>query len=86
MDKYKEENEMIMKKLANIDKQLEVLHQHEEEIVTNRSIDDKISELEKIIADKDVEIHDFVQKLNEMEAKIDTLENCFSDKITVRKM
>jgi hypothetical protein len=69
MDIYKKENEMIMKKLANIDKQLEVLHQHEEEIVTKRSIDDKISELEKIIADKDVEI--------------DILENCFNDKITV---
>ena len=83
MEKYKKENEMIKKKLANIDKEIEILHQHEEETVTKRLFDEKIAELENIIADKDNMIHDFVQKMNEMESRIDTLENPFIEKISV---
>ena len=53
MEKYKRENKIIMKKLTNIDKEFKVINQYEEEIVTKRLVDVKISELENIIADKD---------------------------------
>ena len=49
----KEKTKISMKKLANIDIELKILHQHEEEIVTIRLFDDKIGKLENIIADKD---------------------------------
>ena len=53
MEKYKRENKIIMKKLTNIDKEFKVINQYEEEIVTKRLVDVKISKLENIIADKD---------------------------------
>ena len=46
------ESETIVKKLSNIDKELEKLKQHEEKIVSKRVFDEKISGLEKIIAEK----------------------------------
>ena len=53
MKKYKRENKIIMKKLTNNDKEFKVINQYEEEIVTKRLVDVKISKLENIIADKD---------------------------------
>ena len=47
MDKFKRENDVILKKLSEIDNKIEVLHQHEDEIITKREFDDKISKLEK---------------------------------------
>ena len=52
------------KKLDNIEKELKVLHQHEEEIVTKRLVEEKIKNLENIIAEKDNRILDFIQKIN----------------------
>jgi hypothetical protein len=50
-------------KKNHVKKQLEVSHLHEEEIVTKRSVDDKISQLEKIISDKDDKISNFVAQI-----------------------
>ena len=69
MDKFKRENDVILKKLSEIDKKIEVLHQHEDEIITKREFDDKISKLEQIIA--------------EQGDRIDTLENQISEKSNV---
>ena len=40
MDEYKRENEIIVKKLANIEKKIEILKQHEVEIVSKRVFDE----------------------------------------------
>ena len=79
MDEYKRENEMIVKKLANIEKEIDILKQHEVEIVSKRVYDEKISNLEKIIAGREDQINDLVHKTNEMEVKIDTLEKVIED-------
>ena len=42
-DKYKIESETIVKKHSNIDKEVKKLKQHEEEIVSKRVFDDKIT-------------------------------------------
>ena len=75
LDNYEKENEFILEKLANIDKKLENLQQCEEEILNKKFFDVKMSKLESIIAEKDARIYDFVEKINEMEANIDTLDN-----------
>jgi uncharacterized coiled-coil protein SlyX len=69
MDKFKKENEVILRKLAEIDKKMEVLHTNEEEIITKREFDYKISKLEQIIAEQD--------------DRIDTLEKQISEKSNV---
>lgn len=79
MDEYKRENEMIVKKLANIEKEIDILNQHEVEIVSKRVYDEKISNLEKIIAGREDQINDLIHKTNEMEVKIDTLEKVIED-------
>jgi hypothetical protein len=81
MDKYQKENEAILKNLANIEKELGVLHQHEEEIISKRVFDEEISKLEKIIAEKDERINDLVEKATKLETKIDTLENWLTEKL-----
>ena len=52
IEKFKIESETIVKKLSNIDKELQKLKQQEEEIVSKKVFDEKISQLEKIIAKK----------------------------------
>ena len=74
MDKYQKENEVIVNKLANIEKEIEKLQQNEEEIVRKRIFDEKILKLESIIAEKDVKIESFVQRIEKMESTIETLE------------
>ena len=68
---YRKEIEILVEKLAIIDKKLETLQQHEDEIVKKRVFDEKISKLENIIAEKDARICDFVRRVNKMEVKID---------------
>ena len=82
IDEHTKENEIILKKLADIDKNLKELQQHEKEIIEKRIFDEKINKLETIIAEKDEEIQKFVLRVKEMEVTIDTLEKRFSDGTT----
>ena len=54
-----------MKKLAIIEEEIEIVNQHEVEIVSKRVSDEKISYLEKIIAGRDDQINDLVHKTND---------------------
>ena len=74
MEKYKQENENILKKLANIDREIKKLQQKEEDIVEKRAFDEKISELESIIAVKDTKIEKLKQRVDVMEDSIQALE------------
>ena len=56
---------------------------NEEEIVQRRIFEEKIHQLESTIEEKDVKINDLVHRVNEVEAKFDTLENCFGQKTSV---
>ena len=58
------------------------MNQHEE-IITKRFVYEKISKLENIIDEKDERIDDLVRKICKMEATIDTLDNCISDKSSI---
>ena len=82
MEKYNQENENILKKLANIEKNLQTLQQLEKEIIEKRIFYEEISKLETVIAEKDEEIKSFVQRVNKMEVTIDTLEKRLSDENT----
>ena len=62
-------------KLSNIEKEIEILKQHEEEIVSKRVSNEKISYLKKIISERD-------DRINEMEEKIGTLEKKIKDSYT----
>ena len=83
LDRYKRENEIILKKLADIDKQLEKLQQKEEEIVKIGIFYERISELKVIIAEKDTKIEYLVLKVDEMEARFQALEKGSGDKISL---
>ena len=79
INKYQQENENIVKKLAIIEKKLETLQQNEEELVRKRFFDEKISKLESIIEEKDAKIQHFVQQVDQMESTIGALEGKLSD-------
>ena len=73
-----------MKKLAIIEEEIEIVNQHEVEIVSKRVSDEK-SYIEKIIAERDDQFNDLVHKTNKMEIKIDTLEKMIEDLILKRR-
>jgi hypothetical protein len=73
MDKYKRENEVILKKLAIIDKELGVLHQHEEEIVTKRVFEEKFRDIEKKFEESITNNLNY-EKINTVERKLYVLE------------
>ena len=64
--------EILVKILDIIDKKLETLQQHEDEILKKRVFDEKISELENMVAEEVARIWDFVKRVNAIEARLDT--------------
>ena len=64
MDKILSENKDILKKLTNIDKEIETLTKKEEEIVQRRTFEEKIRQLECTIEEKGAKISDLVQRVN----------------------
>ena len=68
-----------MKKYVNIERELEILQKHEDELVRNPIFDDQINKLESIIAEKHDTIHHFEQRVSKMEAKIESLEKFIGD-------
>ena len=82
MDRYKCENEIIVKIFIIFTWNWDI-KEHFEEIVSQRVVNDKISKLEKKHAEQNDQILEFVHKINKMEAKNDTLENCIRAKSIV---
>ena len=60
LEEYTRENERIVKKLAEIEKELKAVQQSEEEIIQKRILNEKISNLGNRLAEKDIQINDYI--------------------------
>ena len=80
MDKFTKENENILEKLAKINREIETLQKHEEELVRKRIFEEDREKLKGIINEKNATIHYLVRRVNKVETQKNTLEKSFCDK------